>query len=96
MPVESAGNASLHSFDPSDPLSPQHNTHTTWNADTGASAHMTPNHHWLHNYTPHCVPIKLADGSIVYSEGVGCVLFILVIQGKEMKVVEFTKVLHVP
>jgi hypothetical protein len=57
---------------------------------------MTPHRHWLHNYIPHRVPIKLADGSIVYSKGVGFVLFKPVIKGKEMKVVEFSKVLHVP
>jgi hypothetical protein len=32
---------------------------------------MTPHCHWLHNYIPRRVPIKLADGSIVYSKVLG-------------------------
>ncbi|KIJ07055.1 hypothetical protein PAXINDRAFT_90993 [Paxillus involutus ATCC 200175] len=57
---------------------------------------MTPHHHWLRNYTPKHVPIKLADHTIVYSAGVGSVLFIPVLQGKSTRAVEFTRVLHVP
>lgn len=41
--TESAGNASLRSVDPSDPLSPlQTDANMDWNADSGATAHMTP------------------------------------------------------
>ena len=88
---ESAGNASLRST--SDPL--DSDTHD-WNADTGASAHMTPCHQWLHNYTPYRVPIRLADNTIIYSVGKGSVFFEPVIRGREAKAVEFTEVLHVP
>jgi hypothetical protein len=71
---EFAGNASLHSFDPSHPLCPlQLDADADWNADTGATSHMTPHHHWLCNYAPRRVPIKLADNNIVYSAGVGTV-----------------------
>ena len=42
---------------------------SSWNADTGTSAHMTFNRHWMHNLTPHHIPIPLADGSVIYSEG---------------------------
>jgi hypothetical protein len=49
--------------------------YTLWNADTGASSHMTPHHHWLRNYKPCCIEVKLADGSSIYSEGIGSVLF---------------------
>ena len=63
--TEFAGNASLHSFDSSDPLCPlQLDAHADWNADTGATTHMTPYHHWLRNYAPKHVAIKLADNNI--------------------------------
>jgi hypothetical protein len=88
--VESAGHASLSSTT----LPSQ--THYAWNADTGATSHMTPHHQWLVDYTPHCVPIKLADDTIVYSAGVGSVLFKPLVRGKELRTVKFSKVLHVP
>ena len=64
---------------------------------TGASAaHMTFNRHWMRNLKPHRVQIRLADGSVVYSEGVGSVRFNPVINGQEMAPLEFTNVLYVP
>jgi hypothetical protein len=57
---------------------------------------MTPHRHWLRNYAPRRVPIKLADNNIVYSAGVGTVVFNPVINGKNVRAVEFTRVLHVP
>jgi transposase InsO family protein len=59
-------------------------------------SHMTPHRHWLRNYAPRCVPIMLADNNIVYSAGVGTVVFSPVVDGKTVRVVEFTRVLHVP
>ena len=95
--VECAGNASLHSIDPSDPLLPlQLNADVDWNADTGATSHMMPYRHWLCNYTPKHVPIKLADNAVVYSAGVGSVVFHPNLEGKRGRVVEFSNVLHVP
>jgi len=95
--TESTGNASLCSSDPSDPLCPlQLDADIDWNADTGVTAHMTPHHHWLRNYTPKRVPIKLADHTIVYSAGVGTVVFQPVIEGRSARAVELTRVLHVP
>jgi hypothetical protein len=95
--IQTAGNATSHSPSISDPLSPiQINTYTHWNVDSGASAHMTPHRHWLHNYTPCRIPIRLADQSIVYSEGVGLVRFHPVINGRKSGMVEFTRVLYVP
>ncbi|KIM71204.1 hypothetical protein PILCRDRAFT_830502, partial [Piloderma croceum F 1598] len=38
-------------------------THNDWNADTGATSHMTPHRHWLIDYKPYVVPIKLADNT---------------------------------
>jgi hypothetical protein len=81
------------------PLCPlQLDADADWNADTGATSHMTPHRHWLPNYAPRCVPIKLADNNIVYSAGVGTVVFSPVINGKSVRAVEFTqaRVLHVP
>ena len=92
-----AGNASLRSIDPSDPLSLlQLDADVDWNADTGATSHMTPHRHWLHNYTPKRVPIKLADNTVVYSAGVGSVVFHPNLEGKRGRAVEFSNVLHVP
>ena len=46
-----------------------------WNTDTGASAHMTPHCHWFRSYSPHTIPIRLANSHIVYSAGLGSVVF---------------------
>jgi len=67
-----------------------------WNADTGATSHMTPHRNWIRNYTPYRVPIKLADHRIIYSEGMGSVLFRPIINGKQLRDIELTRVLHVP
>ena len=40
--------------------------------------------------------VKLADHTIIYSEGVGSVLFRLIKNGNMYRDVEFTRVLHVP
>ena len=42
------------------------------------------------------MPIRLANDHIVYSAGIGSVRFVPVIGGKKARVVEFTRVLHVP
>ena len=48
---------------------------------------MTPlSHHRIH----------LADGSVLYSEGVGSVQFIPEVNGHKMAPLEFTNVLYVP
>ena len=91
--VESAGNASSNHIS----LSPlQIDANFDWNADSGATSHMTPHSHWIHNYTPFRTPIRLANDYIVYSAGVGSVRFVPKIGGKNARVVEFTRVLHVP
>ena len=71
LPVpDSASHASFRSFDPSHPLCPlQLDACVDWNADTGATSHMTPHCHWMRNYVPKRVPIKLADNKTVYSAG---------------------------
>ena len=51
---------------------------------------MTPHRHWLRNYTPKRVPIKLADNTVVYSAGVGSVVFHPNLEGKKGRAVEFS------
>src|SRR6266567_7550591 len=58
---------------------------------------MRPYCHWVRNYSPLHIPIKLADNSIVYSSGEGTVVFNpVMMDGKASQPVEFTRVLHVP
>ena len=65
-------------------------------ADTGATSHMTPHRDWIADYKPYRVAVRLADDNIVYSEGVGSVVFHPVINGKKADSVEITRVLHIP
>ncbi|KAJ3489457.1 hypothetical protein NLJ89_g11528 [Agrocybe chaxingu] len=67
-----------------------------WVADTGATSHMTSHRHWIRNYASLCIPVKLADNSIIYSAGMGTVVFNPVVNGKKVRSVELTRVLHVP
>ncbi len=92
--TEFAGNASLRSSDLAGAQSQSKSDY--WNADTGATSLMTPNRHYVSNYTPKRIPVRLADDSIIYSAGVGSVQFQPEIGGRKSKVVEFTDVLHVP
>ena len=71
-------------------------SYSMWNADTGASNHMTPHRHWIRNFTPCRIEIKLADGSSIYSQGRGTVLFEPIIDGQVWHPVEFSDVLYVP
>ena len=67
-----------------------------WNTDTGATSTMTPHKTWIRNYKPYRVPVKLADHSIIYSEGIGSVCYRPLINGQQSRDIEFTRVLHVP
>src|SRR6202041_1505282 len=92
---ESAGKASIYTLDQlDDPLSYQANY--DWNADSGATSHMTPHRHWIRNYKPFHIPIRLADHTIIYSAGVGSILFKPIINGIESQSLLFSRVLHVP
>ena len=91
--IETAGNASASSSNDACSTS---SSVTKWNTDTGATSHMTPHKHWIRNYAPYKVPIRLADNRIIYSEGVGSVVFRPIINGKQSRDVEFARVLHVP
>jgi hypothetical protein len=57
---------------------------------------MTPHKHWLRNYKPCRIPIKLADNKIIYSSGIGSILFRPFINGVETQSLLFSRVLHVP
>jgi hypothetical protein len=50
----------------------------------------------MHHMILHRIPIHLADGSVVYSEGIGTVQFAPVVNGQEMAPLEFINVLYVP
>ena len=65
-----------------------------WCTDPGASAHMTPHHHWFKELKPHKVPIELADNSVVYSEGIGTVIFRP--KDKKLSPILLSDVLYVP
>ena len=83
-----AGNASFPSSSPSEPISDH------WLVDSGATSHMTPNRHWFHNLVSHRVPVRLANGLVIYSEGKGTVLFIP--RGNNGPTVHISDVLFVP
>ena len=95
--IEFAGNACNRSYDPSNPSSPlQVDADFDWLPDTGATSHMTPHRHWLRNYKPIRIPVRLADHSIVYTAGIGSVVFQPVVEGRLVRAVEWSRVLHVP
>ncbi|KAF9473583.1 hypothetical protein BDN70DRAFT_769196, partial [Pholiota conissans] len=91
---EFAGHASALST--IDPTTLQSDADFDWLADTGATSHMTSHRSWIRNYTLHCIPIRLADHTIVYSAGIRTVVINPVIGGKDLRAVELSRVLHVP
>ena len=92
---EFAGNASAvpDLIDPLSLIQPHADFH--WNADSGCTSTMTPHKHWLHSYCPCHVPVELADGSIIYSAGVGAVVIDPVLDGKRAQFVELSCILHI-
>src|ERR1700743_2203741 len=74
-----------------------HSSHThSWCADTGATSHMTPHRHWFTEYQPYKVPVRLADGTVIYTAGVGSILFKTNLGRTGVREVVFSRVLHVP
>ncbi len=69
-------------------------TTSEWLPDTGATSHMIPHRDWFRKYEKHEVPIKLANGAIVWSAGIGTVR--IQPSQKSSREIEFTRVLHVP
>src|SRR6201999_274281 len=92
-PGESAGSAHAASSCSSDPLAP---SNALWNADTGATSHMTPHRDWFVSYEPLQTPIRLADGKVIYSAGIGAVDFVPLVDGVAQRPIRFSRVLHVP
>jgi hypothetical protein len=89
--VEYAGHASALSSGHSHSRSS-----SDWNMDTGASSHMTPHRHWFRSYSPHVVPVRLADKSVIMSAGIGSVEFQPVIGDIPQCPIVFHDTLHVP
>ena len=90
---EFAGNSSIALPDSSLPPVSHSNR---WCADTGASSHMTPNRAWFIDYEPHSVPVRVANGTVVRSTGMGSVKFTPLLNGVPGRDVVFHRVLHVP
>jgi hypothetical protein len=67
-----------------------------WNADTGATSHMTPRRDWFKDYRPSQVLICVANCDVVRAAGIGSVEFLPVKSGLVLCPVVFTNVLHVP
>ena len=82
---------------PSAPLqSPDGADDDTWIADTGAMSHMTPCLAFFATYRSFCTPVRLADGNVMFSAGVGTVLYMLRLGGVDSRcAVKLTHVLHV-
>jgi len=58
--------------------------------------HMTPHRDWFVDYTPHVIPIMVADGNIIHSAGIGKVKFQPGLRGAPGRLVVLHQVLHVP
>ena len=69
---------------------------TNWNTDTGATSHMTPHKHWFRSYSPHIVPIRLANNTQIYSAGLGSIEFQPIIGDVPGRPIVLHDVLHVP
>ena len=89
-PTESAGAASVR------PVASLSTLPDSWNADTGATTHMTPHREWFKSYGPSSVGIRVANGQVVFAAGVGTVEFTPVKDGRKLCPVLFSNVLHVP
>ena len=57
---------------------------------------MTPHRHWLRNYQPCSIPIRLANNTVIQSAGIGTMVFAPRLKGGSAREVEFSRVLHVP
>jgi hypothetical protein len=87
--VEAVLVASLRSSTPSGSLPDAH-----WIADTGATSHMTPHRFWFVQYKPFVTPIRVANGAVVFSEGVGTIVLQPTLPG--VWELRLSRVLHVP
>ncbi|KAG8963546.1 hypothetical protein FRC05_004611 [Tulasnella sp. 425] len=62
---------------PSPPLlrTTKQTSDTYWNADSGATSHMTSHREWLRNMQLCCIPIHLANNYIIYTVGKRSLIF---------------------
>jgi hypothetical protein len=65
-----------------------------WIADTGTTSHMSPHCKWFIKYRPHCIPVHVANDTVVYSVGIGDV--VLTPTDPSMNPCRLTCVLYVP
>ena len=63
-----------------------------WICDTAATSHMTPHRGYFIEYRPYRTPIRVAQGALVFSEGVGTILF----SNHDGTSLAMADVLHVP
>ncbi|KIY51167.1 hypothetical protein FISHEDRAFT_22557, partial [Fistulina hepatica ATCC 64428] len=58
---------------------------------------MTPHKHWFRSYSAHVVPIRVANGTIIYSAGIGMWWSLYQsCKGRPSRSIVFHDVLHVP
>jgi hypothetical protein len=74
--------------------SPDTHADAHWIADTGTTSHMSPRRSWFTKLKPLAIPIRVANDHIVYSEGVGLVVFEPA--DKSLRPVLLSRVLYVP
>jgi hypothetical protein len=53
---------------------PEKHANAHWIADSGATSHMSTQHHWFKTLKPHVVPICIANNTIIYSKGIGSII----------------------
>jgi len=90
---EDTGSASASAFSITSTTDDANNI---WIADTGATAHMTPNCAVFASYCSFSTPVRLADGNIVMSAGVGSIVLVPHLGNARGPEIEFQRVLHVP
>ncbi|KAG8955677.1 hypothetical protein FRC04_007668 [Tulasnella sp. 424] len=65
-----------------------------WNADSGATSHMTSRIEWIRNLKPCRIPIRLANNQVVFATGKGDVVFTP--YGQNLCSIMISNVLYVP
>ena len=71
---------------------PQISSNLLWCADSGATSHMCSHRDWFEDYEPCALPIKVADGTIIHSAGIGSVSFTPILNGAPARRVVFHRV----
>jgi len=66
-----------------------------WIVDSGASCHMTSHREWFVDYEPYAVPVNVANGNQVLSEGRSTILIRSLVEN-EWSNLRLINVLHVP